>query len=119
MKHAYVTGPRKIAIADEPIPQPGAGEVLVRLAYTAISPGSNVHVYVHGSYSSDTRGRGEAVYMGSGRVEAVGPEVTDLTPGDPVAMTGNGHQEFVVLPSAKVHRVPHGLELRDASLIYL
>src|SRR5215207_1932344 len=111
MKHYYVAGPRQIELVEEPIPQPGAGEVLVRLAYTAISPGSNVHAYVRGSYSGGG-GRGEAVYMGSGRVEAVGQGVDDLTPGVPVAMTGNGHQEYAVLAAEKVHRVPDDLKLR-------
>ena len=57
--------------------------------------------------------------MGSGRIEAVGPDVVGLAPGDAVAMTGNGHQEYAVLAAATVHRVPAGLDLREASLIYL
>ena len=29
MKHYYVAGPRQIEVVEEPIPEPGAGEVLV------------------------------------------------------------------------------------------
>ncbi|MGH2558245.1 MAG: zinc-binding dehydrogenase [Thermomicrobiales bacterium] len=120
MKHWYVTGPRQIDVVEEEMPAAGAGEVLVRTAYTALSPGSNVHVYRTGSFSRDGAGqRGEAVYMGSGIVEVAGAGVEHVRPGDPVAMTGNGHQEYAVVPGRRVHRLPAGLSLRDASITYL
>ncbi|MGH2535553.1 MAG: zinc-binding dehydrogenase [Thermomicrobiales bacterium] len=120
MKHWYVVGPRQIEVVEEEMPAAGEGEVLVRTAYTALSPGSNVHVYRTGSFGgSDTSNRGEAVYMGSGIVEAVGSDVDHVRPGDRVAMTGNGHQEYVVIPARRVHRLPDGLSLRDASIAYL
>ena len=93
---------------------------MVRLAYTALSPGSNVFVYRTGSYTGQwDGGREDAVYMGSGWIEATGAGVTGLAPGDRVAMNGSGHQEYACLPAAKVHRLPEGLDLRDASVAYL
>jgi threonine dehydrogenase-like Zn-dependent dehydrogenase len=120
MKHYYVTGPRRIEVVDELIPSPGPAEVLVRVAHTAVSPGSNVHVYRTGSYRGVwDGGREEAVYMGSGIVETAGAEVTAVAPGDRVAMNGIGHQEYAIVPVRKAHRVPEGLSLRDASIAYL
>ncbi len=120
MKHWYVTGPQQIELIDEPVPVPGSGEVLVRTAFTALSPGSNVHVYKSGTYQMDGRPpRTEALYMASGVVEAIGPDVDDRAVGDRVAMSGSGHQEFAVLPVNRTFLVPEALSLRDASIAYL
>ena len=120
VKHWYVTGPRVLECVDEPMPVPGDGEVLVRVAYTALSPGSNVHVYRTGTYRHEfSPGRTDVVYMGSGTIDAVGPGVDEGLVGAPVAFNGGGHQPFAAMPADKVKRVPDGLSLRDASLSYL
>ncbi|MBX3014112.1 MAG: zinc-binding dehydrogenase [Caldilineaceae bacterium] len=115
MNHYYVTGYRQIELFEEPIPEPGAGDVLVKLAYTALSPGSNVSGYL----SQARQQRGEAVYMGSGVVHAVGAAVSSVVPGDEVAVLGCGHQAYVCVAEDAVHRLPSGLSLRDASVSYL
>lgn len=120
MKHWYVTSPRTLTCIEEPIPAPGENEVLVRMAYTALSPGSNVHVFQTGGYGADSvPERAEVLYMGSGVVEAVGAGVHDALVGSPVAVLGPGHQAYVVLPVDQVFPAPSGLSLRDASLAYL
>ena len=59
MDHWYVTAPGTIERIEEPAPEPGAGQVRVRIAHTAISPGSNLHVYRTGSYAADGRRSGK------------------------------------------------------------
>ena len=57
-------------------------------------------------------------YSMAGRVEAVGPGIDDLKPGDPVACAGEGiacHAEFVFVPRNLVAPVPDGTPLRDAA----
>jgi threonine dehydrogenase-like Zn-dependent dehydrogenase len=119
MRHYYVTGPEQVRAFDEPVPVPGPGQVLVKMAYTALSPGSNLHVYRTGAYGARTGQREEAIYMGSGTVETIGAGVMGWAPGDRVAMTGVGHQEYAVLAEGQLGRVGEGLDLRDASLSYL
>jgi len=119
MRHYYITGPERVQVVDEAVPVPGEGQVLVKAAFTALSPGSNLYVFRTGGYGGSTGKREEAVYMGSGVVEAVGAGVTRVGPGDRVAMVGVGHQEYAVLGEAQVHPIAHGLELQDASLGYL
>jgi len=51
MKHYYVTAPGTIGCLEEAIPEPGPGEVQMKVTHTAISPGSNVYIYQTGSYS--------------------------------------------------------------------
>lgn len=120
MKHWFITGPEKLEIVDEDIPEPSEGEVLVRIAYTALSPGSNLHVYRTGTYASQWEpGNVEALYMGSGVIEAVGPGVDNHCVGQRVAFNGAGHQEYAVLPENRVYRVPDNLPMDVASLAYL
>lgn len=114
MKHYYVTGYRQITEVEEPIPSPGANEVLVEIAYTALSPGSNVSGYLRQSREKP----GEVLYMGSGTVREVGADVRTVAPGDKVALHC-GHQEYALVPENAVHRVPPALSLREASVSYL
>lgn len=119
MDHWYLTAPRTASPLSEPVPSPAAGEVLVRIAHTAISPGSNVHVWRSGSYAgAPSEMREELLYMGSGVVEAVGPEVSTVAVGDRVVLS-TGHQAFTVAAAAAVHRVPADLTLREAAISYL
>jgi threonine dehydrogenase-like Zn-dependent dehydrogenase len=120
MRHWYVTGPRSLTCIDEPQPQPAAGEVLVRTAYTALSPGSNVHGYQRGRFGTAyAPHRTEVLYMGSGIVLAVGTGVDPALIGQPVSIQGIGHQAYAAIPASQVHVIPAGLSLRDASLAYL
>jgi threonine dehydrogenase-like Zn-dependent dehydrogenase len=119
MRHYYVTGPEQVQMVEEPRPEPGPGQVLVKVAYTALSPGSNLYLYRTGGYGGTSGKREEAVYMGSGVIEAAGEGVTRCVAGDRVAMVGVGHQEAAVLAEGQVHRIPDGLHSRDASLAYL
>ncbi len=115
MQHYYVTGYRQIEVVEEPMPTPGAGEVVVQVAYTALSPGSNVSGYLN----QNRQQRGEALYMGSGVVHTVGEGVRRVAPGDAVAVLNCGHQAYACVPEDAVHRVPSPLPLREASVSYL
>jgi threonine dehydrogenase-like Zn-dependent dehydrogenase len=119
MDHWYLTAPRTVANVAEPIPAPGPGQVRVRIAHTAISPGSNVHVYRTGSYSADGgTNREELLYMGSGVVDALGEGVSSVAIGDRVALS-TGHAAYAVADEGAVHHAPDGLGLRDAAVAYL
>lgn len=123
MKHYYITGPQQIAAFDEPVPAPGPGEIQVRITHTAISPGSNVYAFRNAMSGIATgpqaNNRQDCVYMGSGVVTALGDGVTTLAVGDPVALSGNGHAEYAVLPANRAYPLPAGVDPRDASLSYL
>jgi NADPH2:quinone reductase len=58
---------------------------------------------------------------GAGQVEAVGPDVEDLSPGDSVAWaTAPGsYAEALLAPAANLVRVPAGLELEQAAAVML
>lgn len=115
MQHYYVTGYRQIEVVEEPMPTPSVDEVVVQVAYTALSPGSNVSSYLN----QNRRQRGELLYMASGVVHEVGEGVCRVAPGDAVTVLNCGHQAYACVPEDAVHRVPATLTLREASVSYL
>ncbi len=120
MQHYYITAPGRIEKIEEEIPEPGPGEAQIRVTHTAISPGSNVYIFQTGSYTGAWEGvPQECVYMGSGVVTKVGEGVTELIPGDRVAMNGLGHQEYAVGPVNRLQKLPEGVGNEEASLSYL
>jgi threonine dehydrogenase-like Zn-dependent dehydrogenase len=120
VKHYYVTAPGQIGIIEEPIPEPGPGEVQLKVTHTAISPGSNVYIYQTGSYTGEWLGTPqECIYMGSGVVTKLGEGVESVAIGDRVAVNGIGHQEYAVALARKAQRIPESVSSEAASASYL
>ena len=111
MKALILTGPRQLELQELPIPAPGPGQVLVRHKITAISTGSEVIRYLAGA--------GPAIgYLGAGVVEAVGPGVDQLQPGDRVRTAGP-HHEYVLTPVEAALKIPDGVDFDQAAFAYL
>jgi threonine dehydrogenase-like Zn-dependent dehydrogenase len=93
------------------VPIPGPGQVLVHHYTTAISTGSEVIRYFAGG--------GPAIgYLGAGVVEAVGPGVDQLRPGDRVRTSGP-HHEYALTPVEAALRIPDGVDFDQAAFAYL
>ncbi len=146
MRALVVAGPGRSAVTDVPEPVPGPGEVLVSVEAAGIC-GSDLELL---------DGRRPAAYVSypvvpghewAGRVEALGPGVRDLAPGDPVvaeglrscgvcdrcaegrtnlcaagyAETGFTHPgalaERLAIPARLVHRLPPDRPLAPAALL--
>ena len=120
MKHYYVTAPGQIGVIEEAVPEPGPGEIQLKVTHTAISPGSNVYIYQTGSYLGEWLGTPqECMYMGSGVVTKLGEGVESHTIGARVAVNGIGHQEYAVVPARKAHLIPENVSSEAASASYL
>src|ERR1700759_1468456 len=97
-------GPEQMQLADVPVPQPGPKQALVRIAASGVN---FIDVYFRsGLYKADP-----PITLGSeaaGTVEAVGSEVTELTPGDRVAyaMARGSYAEYAVVPAALLVKIP-------------
>jgi 2-desacetyl-2-hydroxyethyl bacteriochlorophyllide A dehydrogenase len=143
MKTAILQQPRSFALADRPIPAVAAGEVVVRIAATAVCH-TDLDMYV---------GRHPGVrypvvlgHEATGTIAAVGPDVTGLRPGQNVIINpviscgkcdccrrGDAHLcrkagiigrefdgslgQYVRLAARYVHRLPPQLPLAEATLI--
>jgi 2-desacetyl-2-hydroxyethyl bacteriochlorophyllide A dehydrogenase len=140
---ALLEAPRRFALRERPVPSPGASEVVVRIAATAVC-----HTDL-GIYTGDHPGVRYPVVMGheaTGRIEHVGAEVSGFEYGQPVIINpiiSCGHcdscrrgaenlcrnaglfgrevdgsmSEVVKLDSRYVHALPPDLPLANATLI--
>lgn len=83
MKAAVLRAPRDLEIAEVPAPRPGYGEVLVRIAATAIC-GTDIGIYNGKTPVAYPRILG---HESTGIIEEVGQGVTRFAPGDTVIMS--------------------------------
>jgi NADPH2:quinone reductase len=102
---------------DAPLPEPAPGEVCVKLAASGLN---FIDIYHRtGLYPLATPFT--PGMEGAGTVEAVGPEVTDLKPGDRVAYPSQmgSYAEYVTVPAARTVPVPDDITLEIAAATML
>jgi 2-desacetyl-2-hydroxyethyl bacteriochlorophyllide A dehydrogenase len=84
MKAAIFYGGKDIRIEERPIPEPGPGEVLIKVISCGVC-GSDLHYY-RGDTPFGKRPPHERGHELSGEVVQLGPGVKDLKPGQPVGI---------------------------------
>ncbi len=111
-------GPEVLKISDVPVPQPKAGEALVKLAAIGVN---FIDVYYRGGMYPAPHFPLTLGNEGSGTVEAVGEGVTRVKPGDRVAwaMHMGSYAEYATVPDARLVIVPPDVDLRDAAALML
>jgi NADPH2:quinone reductase len=112
-------GPDVLRLEDVPAPEPGAGELLVDVAYAGVNFRD---VYERrGGYAHGAQPPFVAGIEGAGRVAAVGEGVAGVAVGDRVAWNNaqGSYAEQVVVPAARAVPVPDavGDELACAALL--
>ena len=106
-------GPERMELVDVPTPTPRPRQALVRLAVSGVN---FLDVYHRsGAYKVD-----RPIVLGSegaGTVEAVGPDVVDVAPGDRVAyaMVRGSYADYALVPADTLVKIPAGLDFRDAA----
>lgn len=110
-------GPDSLVVADLPDPEPGPGEVAVRVAAAGVNRADLLQRQGH--YPPPP---GITDVLGlecSGVVEELGEGVTGLDLGDEVCvlLSGGGYAERVVAPAGQVVPVPAGTSLIEAAAI--
>jgi NADPH2:quinone reductase len=110
-------GPEVLKLVDLPIPEPGPGQVLIRVEATGVN---FIEIYFRkGVYSAAlplTPGSEAA-----GTVEELGPGVTGFAAGDAVACTSvlGSYAEYALAPAAQLVKVPEGLSMEQAAAALL
>jgi NADPH2:quinone reductase len=110
-------GPEVLAVQERDPGAPGPGAVRVRVAAAGVN---FIDVYFRtGLYPRPLPF--VAGLEGAGSVEAVGPDVRGLAPGDRVAWASvpGSYAEVVVAPAAQLVRVPEGVESEVAAAAML
>lgn len=110
-------GPDALVLADVPDPVPGAGEVLVEVAASAVNRADVLQR--QGFYDPPP---GASPYPGlecSGRIARLGPGVADWSVGDEVCalLSGGGYAERVTVPAGQLLPVPKGVDLVTAAAL--
>jgi NADPH2:quinone reductase len=110
-------GPEALQLDEVPVPEPGAGEARIKVAAAGLN---FIDVYQRmGIYSLKVPfiPGGEA----AGVVEAVGPDVADMAPGDRVAyaMHTGSYCDYAIIPTWKLVPVPDEIDLELAAAVLL
>jgi NADPH2:quinone reductase len=108
-------GPEVLKLADAPRPVPGSGEVLVRVVAAGVNrPDVQQR---RGLYPPPPEASPILGLDVAGVVEAVGPDVEGLEPGDAVCalVNGGGYAEFSVVPAGQCMPIPRGLSFIEAA----
>lgn len=106
-------GPEQMQLADVPVPQPGPGQALVRVAASGVN---FIDVYFRtGLYKSDL-----PIAIGSegaGTVESLGPNVSEVEVGDRVAwaMPRGSYAEYALVPAAQLVAIPSHVDFQTAA----
>lgn len=110
MRAAVLRGPGEMTVAQVPVPEPGPGEVLIRLEGCGICA-SNVEPWEGQPWSTFPGEAGGLGHEGWGRIVAVGEDVADLALGDRVAsLSGRSFAEYDLAPAGMVARLPPALD---------
>ncbi len=112
-------GPEVLRLQDIPVPIPGEGEVLVRMAHAGINVmdvGTQKGVFAS-SQTYPVRLPTTIGMEGAGTVERIGAGVVRFQPGDRVAycLVWNSHADFAVVPAWQLVHVPPELPLSVAA----
>jgi NADPH2:quinone reductase len=110
-------GPEVLQFGDRPIPEPGSGEVLVKLSaagvnYTDISQrGGSNQIPLPAVLGSE----------GAGTVERLGENVSGFRRGDRVAyaMVRGSYAEYATVPAKMLVKIPEGIDFRTAAAAML
>ncbi len=110
-------GPEQLTLEDVPVPQPGRGQVLVKIAAIGVNYIDTYHRT--GLYPADppfTPGMEAA-----GTIEALGPDVEGFALGDRVAygMARGAYAEFAAVPAWQVVKLPDAVDFHTAAAAML
>lgn len=110
-------GPQVLRLAEREVPEPGYGEVRLRVAYAGVNRPDALQRA--GAYNPPPGASDLPGLEASGTIDAIGPGVTDWSVGDRVCalLPGGGYAEQVVTPAAHCLPVPLGLGLDQAACL--
>ena len=110
-------GPEVLQLADLPIPEPGQGQVLIRVEAVGVN---FIEIYFRkGIYKTSlpaTPGSEAA-----GTIEEPGPGVTGFAVGDAVVSTSviGSYAEYALVPAAQLIRIPPAVTMEQAAAVML
>ncbi len=110
-------GPEVLRLVERPVPQPAAGEVLIRVAAAGVNRPDVLQR--KGGYSPPPGAPSIPGLEIAGTIVAVGEGVDDVQIGQPVCalLAGGGYAQYAVAPAGQCLPIPEGLEMIEAAAI--
>ena len=110
-------GPEVLRLVERPVPRPGYGDILIRVAYAGVNRPDALQRA--GAYAPPTTASDLPGLEAAGTVAAIGPGVSEWAVGDKVCalLPGGGYAEYVTTPAAHALPVPAPLGLREAACL--
>lgn len=110
-------GPEVLRLSDVPVPQPGPGQILIKVAFAGVNRPDALQRA--GAYAPPPSASPLPGLEASGHIAALGAGVAGLSTGDAVCalLPGGGYAEYVVTPAAHALPIPQGLDLRAAACL--
>lgn len=110
-------GPEVLQLAERPIPEPAAGQVVIKVAFAGVNRPDALQragMYAPPPTASDLPG-----LEASGEVVSIGAGVAGVAVGDHVCalLPGGGYAEYVATPAAHCLPVPKGMGLKEAACL--
>ena len=108
-------GPEALVLAERPVPEPGSGEVLIKVAAAGLNRADTLQR--RGFYPAPA---GAPSYPGlevSGTIDALGDGVSEFKVGDAVCalLAGGGYAEYCRIDSGQVLPIPGSLDMIEAA----
>lgn len=128
MKNRYIqfTSPKNAELLTEELPAPGKGEVIVKVAVSTISSGTERANLIGGLSISPNGGANQKDffprrlgYSTSGVVTELGEGVTRFKVGDRVAMYWTTHNEYCRMPEANLVKLPDNVSFEDGAIVHI
>ncbi|MDO8211044.1 zinc-dependent alcohol dehydrogenase family protein [Conexibacter sp. CPCC 206217] len=118
-------GPDVMHVVEEPVVEPAAGEVRIRIEAFAVNP-LDLMMRSGASPAPIPLPHARLGVEGTGVVDALGPEVAGLEVGDPVILAAipdasvrGSYAEFTTVPASRVVARPAGLGITEAAAIWV
>ncbi|WP_421905545.1 NAD(P)H-quinone oxidoreductase [Mameliella sp.] len=110
-------GPEVLKPTTRPLPQPAAGQVVIKVAYAGVNRPDALQRA--GSYAPPPGASDLPGLEASGEVVALGAGVQSLSLGDKVCalLPGGGYAEYVATPAAHCLPVPQGMGMKEAACL--
>lgn len=110
-------GPEVLLPTTRPVPEPGPGEVVIKLAFSGVNRPDALQragLYAPPLGASDLPG-----LEGAGEISAIGAGVTQWRVGDPVCalLPGGGYAEYATTSAAHCLPIPRGMTMREAACL--
>ena len=121
--HSY-GGPEVMSLEELPTPAPSAGQVLIRIHAASVNfldiqkrRGELVGqgFYRRGAGPSEPDLPATLGSQGVGIVDTLGPSVSGINVGDRVSFWGSSYATHIVLPAARLIRIPEGISFEQAA----